>query len=75
MVWGNKESLQITVKSNASLYKKFKKVLELDENITDLFTVVAYIHTHQFKDKPGTNVVTRLENILIRFDIETRRSK
>ena len=50
-----------------SILQKFKQVLALDEKETGSLTFV-----HQFKDKSGTNIVTRLENVLINRGIETQ---
>lgn len=50
-----------------SILQKFKQVLALDEKKTGSLTFV-----HQFKDKSGTHIVTRLENVLINRGIETK---
>ena len=67
----NKE-VRVNIKKNYPVYRKFKQVLEVSENKTELFSFIAYTLVENFQHKRETIVATKGETVVSNLHIETK---
>ena len=69
---GQNEGVKIGIKRNTSVYRKFNQVLEVSENKTELFSLVAHTLVESFQHKRETIVATKGETVVSNHHIETK---
>ena len=69
---GKNEGVRISIKKYTSVYRKFNQVLEVSENKTELFSLVADNLVENFQYKRETIVATKGETLGRNHHIETK---
>ena len=66
------KGVRVNIKKNYPVYRKFKQVLEVSENKTELFSFIAYTLVENFQHKRETIVATKGETVVSNLHIETK---
>ena len=69
---GENEGVRISIKKNTPVYRKFSQALEVSENKTELFSLVADTLVENFQHKRETIVATEGETVVSNHYIETK---
>ena len=63
--------VRISIKKDTQIFQKFPQVMAIDENKTELFTLIADVLKESCNTEEATIVITRLENIVSNRPIST----
>ena len=69
---GKDKGVRISIKKNTPVYRKFNQVLEVPENKTELFSLVANTLVENFQHKRENIVATKGETVVSNHHIETK---
>ena len=61
---GKKDCLRLSIKENKPIYRKFAKVLKLDNNKTELFNLIADTLSGLFRNQQKALLITRQQTVV-----------
>ena len=67
---GQNDGVRVSIHKNTPLFRKCRKVMAIDDNKTELFTLIADTLVEVCRDSSKTIVSTRLQNIVSNHNIE-----
>ena len=66
--------VQLSIKDNTPIYKTFAKVLKLDENKTEFFSLIADTLSELFKEDQKMQIITRQRNVLCSHELNSHKA-
>ena len=70
---GKKDSVRLSIKENTTIYRKFAKVLKLDDNQTELFNLITDTLSGLFRRQHKVLLITRQQTVLSNREVDLQR--